>query len=205
MSCVFIVDDQPSVRHALGEMLQVYGFKVKVYDSANSFLDVIDSETCGCVVADVRMPDMDGIELVRELARKNIGLPTVLISGHADVRMAVAGIKAGAQDFIAKPIDDRSLVAAVNRGISQCFEQHLGRRTNQALTEAFSLLTPRQVEIFDLVASGATGRAIAHQLDVSVRTVEGYRAAIMEKMQAENVSVLVQQAFRLGRIDLKIK
>ena len=124
MSCVFIVDDQPSVRHALGEMLQVYGFRVEVYDSANSFLDVIDSETSGCVVADVRMPGMDGIELVRELARRNIGLPTVLISGHADVPMAVAAIKAGAQDFIAKPLDDRSLVAAVNRGILQCFEQH---------------------------------------------------------------------------------
>jgi two-component system, LuxR family, response regulator FixJ len=143
---------------------------------------------------------MDGIELVRELARRKISLPVVLISGHADVAMAVAGIKAGAEDFIEKPIDDRLLVAAINRGLARTFEQQVAKQSQDALDDSFSRLTPRQVEIFDLVASGFTSQAIASKLDISIRTVESYRAQIMEKMQAESVAVLVRQAIRLGRI-----
>ena len=124
------------------------------------------------MVADVRMPGMDGIELVRELARRKIALPVVLISGHADVPMAVAGIKAGAEDFIEKPIDDRSWsprsIAAWPALSSS--RSPSKRRTRSA--ESFSRLTPRQVEIFDLVASGFTSQAIASKLDISIRTVE---------------------------------
>jgi two-component system response regulator FixJ len=151
------------------------------------------------VVADVRMPGMDGIELVRELSRRKISLPVVLISGHADVPMAVAGIKAGADDFIEKPVDDAQLVAAINRGLARAFERPDQQPLTEALTDAFARLTPRQVEIFDLVASGFTSQAIAGKLDISTRTVESYRAQVMEKMQAESVAVLVRQAIRLGR------
>jgi len=112
---IFVIDDQESVRHALGEMLSVFGFTVETYDSADAFLQAIDQLPSGCVVADVRMPGTDGIELVRELGRRKIALPVVLISGHADVPMAVAGIKSGAEDFIEKPVDDAQLVAAINR------------------------------------------------------------------------------------------
>jgi two-component system, LuxR family, response regulator FixJ len=199
MTSVFVIDDQDSVRHALGEMLRVFGFTVEVFDSADRFLQTAAGRA-GCVVADVRMPGMDGIELVRELARRKIALPVVLISGHADVPMAVAGIKAGAEDFIEKPIDDKQLVAAINRCLSRTFEQQVSKQTQDALAEGFSRLTPRQVEIFDLVANGFTSQAIASKLDISIRTVESYRAQIMEKMQAESVAVLVRQAIRLGRI-----
>jgi two-component system response regulator FixJ len=200
MTSVFVIDDQDSVRHALGEMLRVFGFTVEVFESADRFLQTA-SGRAGCVVADVRMPGMDGIELVRELSRRKIGLPVVLISGHADVPMAVAGIKAGAEDFIEKPIDDKQLVAAINRGLSRTFDQQVAKQTQQdVLAESFSRLTPRQVEIFDLVANGFTSQAIASKLDISIRTVESYRAQIMEKMQAESVAVLVRQAIRLGRI-----
>jgi len=199
MTSVFVIDDQESVRHALGEMLRVFGFTVEVFESADRFLQTASGRT-GCVVADVRMPGMDGIELVRELARRKIGLPVVLISGHADVPMAVAGIKAGAEDFIEKPIDDKQLVAAINRGLSRTFEQQVSKQTQDTLSEGFARLTPRQVEIFDLVANGFTSQAIASKLDISIRTVESYRAQIMEKMQAESVAVLVRQAIRLGRI-----
>ena len=199
MTSVFVIDDQDSVRHALGEMLRVFGFTVEVFESADRFLQTAPGRA-GCVVADVRMPGMDGIELVRELARRKIALPVVLISGHGDVPMAVAGIKAGAEDFIEKPIDDKQLVAAINRGLSRTFEQQVSKQTQDALTESFSRLTPRQVEIFDLVANGFTSQAIASKLDISIRTVESYRAQIMEKMQAESVAVLVRQAIRLGRI-----
>ncbi len=200
MTAVFVIDDQNSVRHALGEMLRVFGFTVEVFDFADRFLQTVVPGRPGCVVADVRMPGMDGIELVRELARRKIALPVVLISGHADVPMAVAGIKAGAEDFIEKPVDDRLLVAAINRGLARTFEQQVAKQSQDALGDSFSRLTPRQVEIFDLVANGFTSQAIASKLDISIRTVESYRAQIMEKMQAESVAVLVRQAIKLGRI-----
>src|SRR5262245_35111740 len=197
---VFVIDDQASVRDALAEMLGVFGFKVETYDSATAFLKALDRARPGCVVADVRMPGMDGIELVRELSRRELELPVVLISGHADVPMAVAGIKAGAEDFIEKPVDDRELVAAINRGLARAFEQQVGRQSQDTLRERFARLTPRQVEIFDLVANGFTSQAIAGKLAIGTRTVESYRAQVMDKMQAESVAVIVRQAVRLGRI-----
>src|SRR5215510_5822228 len=194
MATIFVIDDQESVRHALAEMLGVFGFEVETYDSATSFLQTLHATRMGCIIADVRMPGIDGIELVRELTRCGVDLPVVLISGHADVPMAVAGIKAGAEDFIEKPVDDRALVAAINRGLAT----KAGRHSHERTEERFSRLTPRQVEIFDLVAEGFTSYAIADKLGIGIRTVESYRAQIMERMQAESVAVLVRQAIRLG-------
>jgi two-component system response regulator FixJ len=114
--------------------------------------------------------------------------------------MAVAAIKAGAEDFIEKPIDDVQLVAAINRGLARLFEQQSQERAIEALAKQFARLTPRQVEIFDLVAAGCTSQAIAGKLHISTRTVESYRGEIMDKMQAESVAMLVRQAVRLGRI-----
>ena len=198
---IFVIDDQPSVRDAIGEMLSVFGFVVEVFDSAGAFLDKVRATRPGCVVADVRMPGMDGIALVGEMARRAIGIPVILISGHADVPMAVAGIKAGADDFIEKPIDDARLVAAINRALARVFSSQDSRAQQDDLAERFARLTPRQVEIFDFVAGGFTSQAIAARLDLSTRTVESYRAQIMEKMQAESVAVLVRQAIRLRRIE----
>jgi two-component system response regulator FixJ len=197
---IFIIDDQAAVRHALGEMLNVFGFAVETYESADAFLAALDPARTGCVVADVRMPGTDGITLARELVRREAMLPVVLISGHADVPMAVAAIKAGAEDFIEKPVDDVQLVAAINRGLARLMERQQAQRSAEAVTTQFERLTPRQVEIFDLVVVGYTSQAIAAKLAISIRTVESYRAEIMEKMQAESVAVLVRQAIRLGRI-----
>jgi two-component system, LuxR family, response regulator FixJ len=197
---IFVIDDHEPVRHALGEMLSVFGFTVETYESADTFLQAIDQPRSGCVVADVRMPGTDGIQLVRELGRRKIALPVVLISGHADVPMAVEAIKSGAEDFIEKPVDDTQLVAAINRALARTFEQQDLWKSQEALGLKFARLTPRQVEIFDLVVQGFTSYAIAARLSISVRTVESYRAEIMEKMQAESVAVLVRQAIRLRRI-----
>jgi two-component system response regulator FixJ len=199
-STIFVIDDQPSVRHAIGEMLTVFGFNVERFESAAEFLEQVQGTRPGCIVADVRMPGMDGIALVGELSRRGIGIPVILISGHADVPMAVAAIKAGADDFIEKPVDDTMLVAAINRALARVFAAQDARPSRDELAERFSRLTPRQVEIFDLVAGGFTSQAIAGKLDLSTRTVESYRAQIMEKMQAESVAVLVRQAIRLKRI-----
>lgn len=199
-SIIHVIDDQDSVRSALGEMLSVFGFQVETFESADRFLQTADLSRPACIVADVRMPGMDGIELVRELGRRKVALPVVLISGHADVPMAVAAIKAGAEDFIEKPVDDAQLVAAINRGLARVFEEQTRARSAENVTALFARLTPRQIEIFDLVVQGYTSQAIAAKLEISVRTVESYRAQIMEKMQAESVAVLVRQAIRLGRI-----
>ena len=197
---IVVIDDHASVRNALGEMLTVFGYSVEIYESADSFLDALDEGSAGCVVADVRMPGTDGIGLVLELARRNIALPVVLISGHADVPMAVAAIKSGAEDFIEKPVDDVQLVAAINRALARRSEQQDLCKLQAALAGRFARLTPRQVEIFDLVVQGFTSHAISARLNISARTVESYRAEIMEKMQAESVAALVRQAIRLGRI-----
>ena len=197
---IFLIDDHASVRDALGEMLSVLGYSVKAYESADDFLVRLDKQDLGCIVADVRMPGTDGIGLVRELARRKIALPVVLISGHADVPMAVAAIKSGAQDFIEKPVDDAQLIAAINRALAGTFERQDLQKSKSDLDARFSRLTPRQTEIFDLVVEGFTSHAIAAKLAISVRTVESYRAEVMEKMQAESVAALVRQAVRLGRI-----
>jgi two-component system response regulator FixJ len=199
-STVFVIDDQCSVRHAIGEMLSTFGYDVQTYESADSFLRALDPLRHGCIVADVRMPGMDGIELVRELARRQVPLPVVLISGHADVPMAVAAIKAGAEDFIEKPLDDVQLVAAINRGLAGASEQRRLQEKTHDVRARFARLTPREMEVFDLVVQGYTSEAIGERLEISTRTVEGYRVQIMNKMQAESVAVLVRQAIRLGRI-----
>jgi two-component system, LuxR family, response regulator FixJ len=197
---VFIIDDQESVRFALSEMLGVLGFRVQTFASAEQFLRDLAPGVNGCVVADVRMPGMDGIALVREIVQRKAKVPVVLISGHADVPMAVAGIKAGADDFIEKPIDDVKLIAAINRGLARNFELQATQQSQADLNGRFARLTARQTEIFDLVAQGFTSHAIADKLGISTRTVESYRAEVMEKMQAESLATLVRQAVRLGRI-----
>jgi two-component system, LuxR family, response regulator FixJ len=199
-STVFVIDDQSSIRHALGEMLSIFGYSVETYESADSFLRALDPLRHGCVVADVRMPGMDGIELVRELARPQVLLPVVVISGHADVPMAVAAIKAGAEDFIEKPVDDVQLVAAINRGLARAHAKQRLQERVQDVHSRFKQLTPREVEVFDLVVDGYTSEAIGERLEISTRTVEGYRAQIMDKMQAESVAGLVRQAIRLDRL-----
>ena len=194
---MFVIDDQAAVRHALGEMLRVFGYSVRTFELADSFLAALEGGETGCIVADVRMPGMDGIELVRELARRGNALPVVLISGHADVPMAVAAIKAGAEDFIEKPVDDVHLLAAINRSLARTFarQQSLGELQHQ-----LESLTAREVEVMDLVVQGYTSQAIASRLNISARTVESYRVQIMDKMKAPSVAVLVRLAIRLGRL-----
>jgi two-component system response regulator FixJ len=196
---IFVIDDHAAVRDALGEMLSVFGYTVETFESADRFLQTLDPARRGCIVADVKMPGTDGIGLVRELSRRSVSLPVVLISGHADVPMAVAAIKSGAEDFIEKPVDDAQLVAAINRALARKAEGD-SRKSQDALGDKFARLTPRQMEIFDLVVEGFTSHAISGKLSISARTVESYRAEIMEKMQAESVAALVRQAVRLGRI-----
>ena len=152
------------------------------------------SRMCAC-------PEWTEIELTREIVSRGMALPVILISGHADVPMAVAGIKAGAEDFIEKPVDDTLLVAAINRGLARAFEHRDSQAISDNLRANFARLTPREIEIFNLVVRGFTSQAVAAQLNISPRTVESYRAQVMEKLQAGSVAVLVRQAIRLGLMD----
>ena len=197
---VFVIDDQQAVRLALAEMLRVFGYSVETFESADAFLQDLAEPKTGCIVADVRMPGTDGIGLVRELAQRNVPLPVVLISGHADVSMAVAAIKAGAEDFIEKPVDDAQLLAAINRCLARAFNELAREQSLGDLRRQMERLTPREIEVMDLVVSGYTSAAIASRLGISIRTVESYRVQVMDKMQAPSVAVLVRQAVRLGRI-----
>jgi two-component system response regulator FixJ len=196
---IYIVEDQPAVRFALGEMLSVLGREVQTYGSAGEFLLALDATRPSCLLADVRMPDMDGIELVRELARRSVGIPAVLVSGYADVRMAVEAMKAGAEDFIEKPCGDE-LTLAIERCIALATMRLSGGRSEDDLERRFRSLSPSETKVFDLVAEGRTCEEIAATIGKSPRTVEYYRAQIMSKMQADNIAVLVRQAVRLKRI-----
>jgi two-component system response regulator FixJ len=197
---VYLVDDHPAVCHGLREMLSALGYEVETFGSALQFLKVLDRLSPGCVVADVRMPGMDGLQLMHELSQHSIRLPVVLISGHADVPMAVAAIKAGAEDLIEKPINDIELIAAINRCLAQASERLSVGQSTENLEQRFSKLTPREREIFDLVAEGYTSHAISIRLAISSRTVESLRVQIMEKMGAESIAILVRQSIRLGRL-----
>jgi two-component system response regulator FixJ len=197
---VFLIDDDEAVRRALSEMLRVFGYTVETFVSAGEFLDRLGTAGSGCVVADVCMPGMNGIELVRDMASRGSSLPVVIITGHGDVPMAVEAIKAGAEDFIEKPVDDRQLVAAINRGIDRCLSAQRQREDVHDMEQRFARLTPREVEVFDHVVKGYTNQAIAMSLGISARTVESYRLQVMEKMGAHSVAALVRDAVRLGRI-----
>lgn len=196
---IALIDDQPEVRRALGDMLQVFGYSLSAFASAEDFLAVDASAQTGCVICDVRMPGMDGIALLRELAKAPSPPPVILISGHADVPMAVEALKSGAFDFIEKPVDDVKLVASINRALASRMETAERQQASLEIIRRFETLTPREAEVFDLVALGLTSQAIGDKLGISVRTVESYRAQIMDKMQADGVATLVRQAIRLGR------
>jgi two-component system, LuxR family, response regulator FixJ len=197
---IYIVDDQLAVCSALREMLSVRGNEVEAFGSARNFLDAFDATRPACLVADVRMPDMDGIELVRELERNRVGIPAVLMSGYADVQMAVKAIKAGAEDFIEKPGGDE-LTLAIERCLALSTERFASRQSQDDLERRFRSLTPREVEVFDLVAQGRTSQEIAATIGKSPSTVDIYRIQIMAKMQADSIIVLVRQAVRLKRMN----
>jgi two-component system, LuxR family, response regulator FixJ len=197
---IFVVDNETSVRQALTEMLDVFGYNVEAFETSEGLLQSLESRHADCIVADVLMPGMNGIELVRELSRRDTAIPVVVMSGHADIAMAVAAIKAGAEDFIEKPIDDQKLVAAINRGLARRFVLRQQQESIQELCARFDRLTPREVQVFDLVVTGHTSASISNILKISPRTVESYRAQIMEKMRAASIAALVRHAVRLGRL-----
>jgi two-component system response regulator FixJ len=184
---VHIVDDDVAVRQSLAFLLATAGLAVKVYETAGAFLDRLESSATGCVITDVRMPEIDGIELLRRLRRKASALPVIVITGHADIPLAVQAMKEGAVDFIEKPFDDERLLSAVRSSMAQA--------PNLEMTAHADLekLSERERQVLDGVIAGKQNKVIAHDLGLSPRTVEVYRANVMSKMNVDSLPELVRK------------
>src|SRR5215468_4936684 len=189
---VFIVDDEPAVLDALRLMLGTFGYACRTFLSAEEFLAAVAPDALGCVIADVRLPGMSGLDLQKELARRGHSLPVIFITAHGDIRMAVAAVKAGAVEFLEKPIDDALLVDSLRQALLREDVQRTARDRANELAVRLQRLTLREKEVMALVIEGFSNAAIGDRLGISPRTVEHYRASVMEKMQARNLSDLVR-------------
>jgi two-component system response regulator FixJ len=188
---VFVVDDDPHVRDSIHLLLESTGLKVRSYDSAKNFLqDHVDKQ--GCLIADIRMPDMSGLELQEEIVRREIGLPVIIITGHGDVPLAVRAMKAGAVDFIEKPFDDERMLSSIARAMEIGSRAYSRSAEARAARDFLKELTPREREVLDKLVKGCSNKIAAFELGISPRTVEIHRANIMEKLQAVNLSDLVR-------------
>lgn len=191
---VHVIDDDDAARQSLAFMLEAAQFVARAYESAKTFLDAIPTIEGGCVVTDVTMPEIDGIELLRRLKSLNIGWPVIVISGHADVPLAIKAMKLGAVDFIEKPYDGDVLLGAVRAALSS-HEKNSTRDSESAeILERMAALSPRERQVLDGLVAGHSNKIIAYNLGISGRTVEIYRANVMTKMRATSLSHLVRMA-----------
>lgn len=187
---ICIVDDDENVRESLGELLDAAGYAVHSFSSAEQFLADGALGSCSCLVTDVRMPHMDGIALQEELARRAVGFPVIVMTGHADVPLAVRAMRAGATDFIEKPFKPDTLLSTVRQALAS------GSRTSAPVdpkvAQRMAELTAREREVMDLMVHGHPNKVIAQKLDISFRTVEVHRSRVLAKMETENVAELVR-------------
>jgi two-component system response regulator FixJ len=199
---VYVVDDDPGIRDSLQFLFESQNMSVEVFASAREFLAAGGARRTGCVVADVRMPDMTGLELQEELARAKSALAVILITGHADVPMAVRAMRAGAFDFLEKPIADDALFNSVRRALAAQKEPAPRSLADPdriaAITARLALLTPREREVLDHIVQGGPHKVIAHALKISPRTIEVHRARIMQKLEARNLAHLVEMVLTSG-------
>ena len=191
---VHIVDDEESVRKSLAFLLTMSGFAVKMHESATDFLASASGIRNGVLVTDLRMPDMTGVELLRNLVSANASLPAVVITGHGDVPMAVEAMKAGATDFIEKPFEDVVLIEAIQRAAEQLADKPLELDDVASIQTRLGRLSDRERQVLSGVVAGLPNKSIAYDLNISPRTVEVHRANVMAKMQATSLPQLVRMA-----------
>lgn len=195
---IFIVDDDEAVRDSLEAVLAVGGHRVLAFDSAEAFLQALDPKRWGILLLDVRMPGMDGLALQRQLAGRSVNLPVILMTGHGDVPMAVQAMKQGARDFLEKPLNLDVLSERIREIVVERNTADTDRALSDEAARRIAGLTGREREVFDLLVAGHPNKVIAHQLDISPRTVEVHRARVMEKMRARSLSELVRLGLKAG-------
>ncbi len=188
---VYIVDDDQAVRDSLSWLIESISIKVAVFSSAQEFLDSYNSDNPGCLVADVRMPGISGLELQKILNEKKYTIPMILITGHGDVPMAVRALKNGAVDFIEKPFNDQVLLERVNQCLEKDQSERIEHQDLQSKMSLLATLSPREREVLDQVVIGKQNKIIAADLGISNKTVEAHRANVMEKMDVSSLADLV--------------
>lgn len=191
-STVFVVDDDQSIRHAMGLLLKSVGLEHETFESADDFLTRHNGSENGCLVLDIRMPGLGGLELQDKLIEMNSTLPIIFITGHGDIPMAVEAMQKGAVDFIQKPFRDQELLDRISQALNTANELQSERQQQSKIQECIDSLTNREREVLELVVTGKPNKIIAHELGVSQRTVEIHRARVMEKMHARSLAELVR-------------
>ena len=195
---VFVVDDDPSVCTALKRLIRSVGIEAVTFASARDFLRATRPDVPGCLVLDVRLPDLSGLNLQENLTEAKIDLPIIFITGHGDIPMTVRAMKGGALEFLTKPVKEQDLLEAIQRGIEQHRHQLAQRAEACELQRRYDSLTPREREVFPLVTSGLLNKQIAAELGASEKTIKIHRAQVMRKMKAESLAHLVRLAEKLG-------
>jgi RNA polymerase sigma factor (sigma-70 family) len=189
---VFVVDDDSSTRELLSWLMKRNGLHSQVYPDAHSFLKAYKPGTPGCLVVDLNMPGMSGLDLQQYLKENGVALPVIFLSGRADVPKAVRAVREGAIDFLEKPFDYKRVVALIEDCLKRDAENHAAQERRRANSARLAHLTQREREVLDLVVAGRMNREIAERLDISIKTVEAHRARIMEKLEVNSVAELVQ-------------
>jgi two-component system CheB/CheR fusion protein len=193
-STVFVVDDAQDIREALRDMLQQHGYRAEIFADASAFLEDHSPNRAGCLVADVRMPGIGGLELIERLGAMQSSLPVIILTGYGDVAMAVKAMKAGAFDFLEKPVQTDELLRCIERALKFAVEHQGQSADRNTAASKIDSLTTRQREILELVLAGTSSKNIAADLQISQRTVDNHRAAIMRKLGAKSLSAMIRTA-----------
>ncbi len=197
---VHVVDDDPAVRDSLAFLLDTAGLVSRTYDSAVALLAEAARLAPGCIVTDVRMPEMNGLEMVRKLAEMGVRHPVIVMTGHADVPLAIEAVRAGVKDFIEKPFDDEALLASVRAALADRAGTAEREGQEAEVRERIASLSTRERQVLDGLVAGHANKVIAYDLEISPRTVEVYRANVMTKMQARSLSELVRMSMLAQRV-----
>lgn len=202
---VFVVDDDTAVRNAVKRLIRSLGFAVETFESAQAFLKHEPHDGPACLVLDIRMPGTSGIDLQKQLATAGIQIPIIFITGHGTIPMTVKAMKAGAMDFIEKPFEDQELIDAIHTAIAKSKQLRTEQAEIKSIIGRVESLTPREHEVFLLVASGMLNKQIAFELDISEKTVKVHRARVMHKMKSSSLADLVRMAEKTGSYNQRWK